>query len=52
MRRACSFLVIFADETIAGKFYTSFCIDRSEAIEQMKEIYANEILDVVLFKWL
>lgn len=49
MPRKCSFMVVVEGEFT--KFYSSFAIDRFDAIAQMREIYGEHVaLDVVLFQ--
>ncbi len=51
MRRKCKFMVVFTDGAPA-QFMESYCIDREEALSQVKEIFYNEILDIFLFQHL
>ncbi len=49
MRRPCSFMVVIDGQF--SKFYDSYCIDRQEAIAQMREIYtADSEIEVYLFR--
>lgn len=49
-RKHVEFMIVFKDESIPGRFMTSYCLNRQEALAQVQEIFWNEILNVVLYR--